>query len=78
MPKNVLQKSGCGGPLPGIDPLLVDTWKWPLTFCNLYGYLQEALHYFEMLILQTFLVVNGGKMIAREQAGPIGKKSIKH
>lgn len=63
-----------GQPLPGIDPLLFDTWKRPLTFCNLYGYLQEAPQYFECL-LQTFLVVNGGKMIAGQQAGPIRGKS---
>lgn len=61
-------------PLPGIDPLLFHTWKQPLTFCNLYGYLQEVPQYFECL-LQTFLVVNGGKMIAGQQAGPIRGKS---
>lgn len=64
-------------PLPGIDPPLFDTWKRPLTFCNLYGYLQEAPQYFECL-LQTFLVVNGGKMIAGQPAGPIREKSSKH
>ena len=65
-----------GQPLPGIDPLLFETWNQPLTFCNLYGYLQEAPQYFECL-LQTFLVVNGGKMIAGQQAGPIRKKKFK-
>ena len=64
-------------PLPGVDPLFFDTRKWPLSFCNLYGYLQEAPQYFECL-LQTFLVVNGGKMIAGQQAGPIREKSSKH
>ena len=45
-------------------------------FLQLYGYLQEAPQYFESL-LQTFLVVNGGKMIAGQQAGPIRKKKFK-
>lgn len=71
MPKNVLQKSSCGGPL--VWYLKVDT-----DFLHFVWLLTRGSTLFWMLILQTFLVVNGGKMIAREQAGPIGKKSIKH
>ena len=77
------QNSGCGwtsswNRSPVVRYLKATThYKRPLAFCNLYGHLQEAPQYFECL-LQTFLVVNGGKMIAGQQAGPIGEKSTKH
>ena len=44
------------------------------------GHLQEEVVYqwFQQDLLQTFLVVNGGKMIAGQPAGPIREKSSKH
>lgn len=74
--KNVLQKSGCGWTSSWNRSPVFRYLKVATEFLQLYGYLQEAPQYFESL-LQTFLVVNGGKMIAGQQAGPIRKKKFK-